>query len=83
MKKVNKADIDKFGEASVASVVELPNTYIIVRDKDGFVLAEGEELKGYKGDIIRTMYQGFTFEEGKNLPYLLESDRHGRICVFR
>ena len=44
---------------------------------DNVVLAYGKELKGYLGDIIRTMYTG---ERKGSGDYILESDRHGMIC---
>lgn len=83
MKKIEKRLIDQFGENSVASVVKKGNTYAIRRDKDGLILATGKELKGYRGDIIRTMYHSFIFSEGKKLPYILMSDRHGIICKIK
>ena len=83
MWKIRKEHIDKFGEESVANVVKIGNTYAVQREKDNVILAVGKELKGYTGDIVRTMCDGWTPEEGRKLPYLLISDRHGLICKFK
>lgn len=80
IKKVPKCNITVFGEASVASVYKFRTTYVCIRDFDGIVLAWGPELKGYIGDIIRTMYTGEIFATGD---FILESDRHGMICKFK
>lgn len=82
MKKIEKKLIDKFGEESLAYVTKTGNTYAVRRECDGKILVTGKELKGYIEDIIRTMYDGYTKEEGRTLPYLLMSDRHGIICKF-
>lgn len=84
MKKVSRENIDTFGEESVAFVEYIPEcrTYGVVRRKDGFILAFGKELKGYLGDIIRTMYDDTTSKSGV-YDYVLESDRHGTICKFK
>ena len=82
MKKIVKERVDRFGEDSVSSVVKIGSTYAVKRDVDGLILAIGKELKGYAGDIIRVMYDGWSLEEGRNNPYLLTSDRHGLICKF-
>lgn len=79
MFKVTKEFINKFGEESLAEIVPYGNTFLCVR-KDGTVLAKGKELKGYMGDIIRTMYTGWEYASGD---YILVSDRHGMICKFK
>lgn len=82
MWKISKKYINKFGEESNASVIKIGNTYAVRRDIDGMILAVGKELKGYVGDIIRTMYDGWSVSEGKYL-YILQSDRNGVICKFK
>ncbi len=79
MLKLKRQKITKFGEESVSHVENRENTYMVVRDCDGVILAKGKELKGYIGDIIRTMYTGETKYDGD---YILTSDRHGMICKF-
>ena len=80
MQKLSKDSIDVFGEKSVASIHYLNQNYICSRDNDGIILAIGKELKGYMGDIIRTMYTGGKYATGD---YILVSDRHGLICKFK
>lgn len=77
MLKLKREEINVFGEASVSHVEKLGNTYVVIRECDGVILAKGKELKGYVGDIIRTMYTGETKYDGD---YILESDRHGMVC---
>ena len=77
MLRIDKNVINIFGEASISHVEELPRTCVIIRECDGKVLAEGKELRGYVGDVIRTMYTGETKYSGD---YILVSDRHGMIC---
>ena len=79
MLKLGRQYVNKFGEESVSHVEKRDNTYVVVREVDGIILAKGKELKGYLGDIIRTMYTGETKSNGN---YILESDRHGIICKF-
>lgn len=78
MFRMKKEKINKFGEESVAYVSKLGNTYAVIRESDGMVLAHGKELKGYLGDIIRTMYTETKYDGD----YILVSDRHGMICKF-
>jgi hypothetical protein len=79
MLKLKREKINVFGEASVSHVEKMWNTYVVIRECDGVILAKGKELKGYVGDIIRTMYTGETKYDGD---YILESDRHGMVCKF-
>lgn len=79
MYRLKREVINKFGEESVSHVEKCGNTYAVIRDCDGIWLAYGKELKGYIGDIIRTMYTGETKYGGD---FILESDRHGMICKF-
>ena len=79
MFKAAKEVINKFGEDSLADIIPYGNTFRCVR-RDGAIIAEGKELKGYMGDIIRTMYTGWEYGSGD---YVLMSDRHGMICKFK
>lgn len=79
MFKAIREVINKFGEDSLSEIIPYGNTFRCVR-KDGAIIAEGKELKGYMGDIIRTMYTGDTYASGD---YILVSDRHGMICKFK
>lgn len=79
MFKAIREVINKFGEDSLSEIIPHGNTFQCVR-KDGAVIAEGKELKGYMGDIIRTMYTGWEYASGD---YVLMSDRHGMICKFK
>lgn len=79
MFKAAKELINKFGEDSLADIIPYGNTFRCVR-RDGAIIAEGKELKGYMDDIIRTMYTGDMYASGD---YVLMSDRHGMICKFK
>ena len=79
---MNKADIDIFGEDSIAYVRCLDSResrYAVVRECDGAVLAEDTRFFDYLGDIIRTMYSGAEYGSGDIGLY---SDRHGLIYKF-
>lgn len=82
MKKILRELINKFGEEAICHVgyIQECNTYGVVRESDGLILAFGKGLKGYIGDIIRVMYDGYN---PKNCDYILESDRHGTICKWK
>ena len=79
MYRLKREAVNKFGEESVSHVTKIGNSYFVIRECDGMVLAHGKELKGYLGDIIRTMYTGETKYNGD---YILTSDLHGMICKF-
>lgn len=81
MKKLAKKDIYIFGEASFSEVVPYKDTYLVIRQCDGRILAIGKELKGYLGDIIRTMYTGYTKDEGDYI--LWSADKQHMICKFK
>ena len=51
----------------------------VYKPTTGTFFIDGKELKGYVGNIIRTMYTGETKYNGD---YILTSDLHGMICKF-
>ena len=79
MKKIARHLIDKYGEESVSHVIKIGKMYAVIRECDNIILVYGKELKGYCGDIIRTMYTGEKYATGD---IILVSDRHGVICKF-
>lgn len=82
MKKINRKYVTRFGHYSCSDVKKIGNTYAVVREDDGMILAIGKELKGYIGDIIYTQYDD---SKGihEDMDYLLKSDLHGLICKFK
>lgn len=82
MKKINRKYVTRFGHYSYSDVKKIGNTYAVVREDDGMILAIGKELKGYIGDIIYTQYDDSKgIHDG--MDYLLKSDLHGIICKFK